>query len=254
LRAGCDVLVEKPITATLKEADGLIHIAEKFGRILQVGHIERFNGAIQAIQDLIDQPLFIECHRLAPYNPRGTDVPVILDLAIHDLDIVLGFVHSPIRAIGAVGAPIISKSADIGNIRIEFENGCVANITVSRVSAKATRKIRFFQKNCYFSVDLLNKTVDVFRKKVDIDLLTRTDKSGYTEVINDGSGGSLLEKIVDYQRIIADQTEPLRAELASFIECIQMNRTPLVSGREGRRALSAAYRIIKIIRENPIFS
>ncbi len=247
LEANCHVLVEKPITTTVAEADDLIHMAAQKGRVLQVGHIERFNGAIMAAYDHIKQPLFIECHRLAPFNPRGTDVSVVLDLTIHDLDIVLGFVGGNVASVQAVGVPVISQSIDIVNVRLEFVNGCVANITTSRVSAKVERKIRFFQRSCYVSVDLLNKTVDIFQKKADLMAWIEKDASGYTRIKDASSPEEIAKKIIDHKHINAEDQEPLRAELVSFIDCVQTGKPPTVSGVEGRRALHLAYQIIEEI-------
>ncbi len=248
LEANCQVIVEKPICATIEEADKLIELAAKQKLILQVGHIERFNGAILAIEDQIINPLFIECHRLAPFNPRGTDVSVILDLTIHDLDIVLGFAKSRVKSFHAVGVPVISNSIDIANLRLEFESGCVANITTSRVSTKVTRKIRFFQKDAYFSVDLHKKIVDIFKKKIDFTSQIRQTPDGYTQVKNNGSQTSDTEKVFAHQRIVADRVEPLRVELESFVNCIEQNKPPIVSGLEGRNALQLAYNAIDIIK------
>lgn len=248
LEADCHVIVEKPITVSVSDADDIVTLAANKGLKLQVGHIERFNGAIQAVHERITSPLFIECHRLAPFNPRGTDVSVILDLTIHDLDIVLGFVPSRVVSIHAVGVPVISNSIDIANVRLEFENGCVANITTSRVSAKVTRKIRFFQKDAYFSIDMLTKSVDVFEKKADLRDLIQQDASGYTQ-IKGSPDTSLIEKIVSHQTITADQVEPLRVELDAFVSCIVNDTEPIVSGRDGRNALALAHQIIGMIEQ-----
>ena len=250
LTAGCHVLVEKPITKTTAEAENLIDLAKSMGKILQVGHIERFNGAILAIKDRLIKPLFIESHRLAPFNPRGTDVSVVLDLMIHDLDIILSFVKSPIELIHAVGVPVISKSIDIANIRLQFEDGCVANVTTSRVSAKVTRKIRFFQKESYFSVDFHKKAVDIFTKGANLQQFLQQDHSGYTQ-LKDGINPEILkQQLVNHQTIDAGNVEPLRAELESFIQTIQNNERPVVSGEDGLMALRLAQQIIEIIEKN----
>ena len=185
---------------------------------------------------------------LAPFNPRGTDVSVVLDLTIHDLDIVLSFVADRVSSIRAVGVPVISQSIDIANVRLEFENGCVANITTSRVSVKMERKIRFFQKDAYFSVDMLNKTVDLFRKKADISQFVETSQNGYTTLKAGDDPASLVQQLVAHERITSDKIEPLHAELSSFVDCVREGKPPLVSGAEGRRALELAYEIIRIIQ------
>ncbi|MBI5167579.1 MAG: Gfo/Idh/MocA family oxidoreductase [candidate division NC10 bacterium] len=228
LDRGVDVLVEKPIAETVAEADDLLRAAQRRDRILQVGHIERFNGAVQVLSRLVEEPRFIECHRLGPFAARGTDVDVVLDLMIHDIDIILSLVNSPVKQVNAVGVPVISEQVDIANARIQFESGCVANVTASRVSAERLRKIRIFQKDTYISLDYAHQEVVLYRR------------------IPPEYGGSRLPQIVK-EEVPVEKREPLRAELVSFIDCVRTRRPPLVSGKEGRQALAVAAEIIKKI-------
>ncbi len=220
LMQGIHVLVEKPITKTLKEADALLKIARNRNLILQVGHVERFNAAVEAIQKLPARPLFIECHRLGPYYPRVADVGVVLDLMIHDLDIILGMVKSKIKKIQATGVKILTPHEDIANARITFTGGTVCNVTASRVTEKSMRKIRIFQQNAYISLDYVNQSALIYRKQK----------------------GKIRKRLIDIQK-----QQPLKKELFSFTECLRKKRRPLVSGREGRQALKAALTIIRLI-------
>jgi predicted dehydrogenase len=226
LLAGTHVLVEKPITKTVEEADELVRLAEAHGLSLQVGHIERYNPAIQAIIERIERPLFIECHRLSPFGNRGTDVSVVLDVMIHDVDIVLGLVKSRVRRIDAVGIPVLSSQEDIANARLEFEGGCIANLTASRVSAEKLRKIRIFQRDSYISVDYVNQEVKEYRR------------------VEGEAGVTIIPEDV---QVVSE--EPLRAELISFIDAIREGRRPLVSGVDGRRALEVAQWIVREVRQ-----
>lgn len=250
LQAAKHVLVEKPIAVTCDEGRELVELAREKNCLLQVGHIERFNGGFFAVKDRIESPLFIESHRLAPFNPRGTDVSVIQDLMIHDLDIILSVVRHPLRHMHAVGVPVISKSIDIANVRLEFDNGCVANVTTSRVSAKVTRKIRFFQTNGYFSVDFFKKSVDVVKRTAEIDEVLQLDTSGYTQIIGGLDLEELRDKLVSYEHIVAEDGEPLRRELQAFLHSIRTNSTPVVSGEDGLAALELAQSIIAEIETN----
>jgi predicted dehydrogenase len=229
IEQGIHVLIEKPITQTVAQAEILIALAEQHGVKLQVGHLERFNAARLALEPHLTKPLFIESHRLAPFNPRGTDVNVILDLMIHDIDIIQTMVNSPIIKIEAHGAPVLSQSIDIANARMTFENNCIANVTASRISFKTERKTRIFQKNTYISVDYQNKQFAVFEKG-DGEMLP-----GISEVIrhqaNFENGDALLE------------------EIKAFIACIQNNTPPLVTGREGCNALATAAKITNLIND-----
>lgn len=229
LERGVDVMLEKPIASTLAEADELISLAEKHGCILQVGHLERFNPALLSLQDQITRPLFIESHRLSMYNPRCLDVNVVLDLMIHDLDIILSYAKSDIAAIHASGAPVVSPLADIANVRIEFANGCVANVTASRISVKKQRRMRIFQKDTYLSVDF--------------------DKSEATLIKRTGEMGGLIPGM-DIISEKFSEVDNLRDELLSFVECIVERKPPRVSGVEARKALAVAEDIMTQINEN----
>src|SRR6201996_4875460 len=213
LSAGAHVLVEKPITETAEEARELIALAQRQKRILQVGHLERFNAAILAAEPYLKTPRFVECHRLAPYRERGTDVNVVLDLMIHDIDIVQTMVGAPIATIDAVGTPVFSEEIDICNARIRFTNGCVANATASRVSLKTERKLRIFEDDAYLSLDLQQKILTLIR----------------TRVPTDGAG--TLPVTIQEQNL--DQGDALKAEIESFLECIRTGKPPVVSGEAG---------------------
>jgi len=218
LEAGVDVLLEKPIATTIEEADDLVALAEKKGAIFQIGFLERFNPAIVALKTVIGKPLFIETHRLHPFFERGTDVDVILDLMIHDLDIILHFVKSPIRSVEAVGVSVISDKADIANARITFSSGCVANVTASRVTGKTMQKIRFFGLEGYHAVD--------YEKRELVSLSKRTGANGKIEI----SGNPVEIKFLD----------PLEEEIRAFLDSVISRNPPLVSGKDGRDALELA--------------
>lgn len=232
LRAGKHVLLEKPIAATLEEADRLLHAADAANATLQIGHLERFNGAVQKLREVLTQPVFIEAHRLAPFNPRGTDVDVVLDLMIHDLDIVLSLVDSPLRSLEAVGVPIITALEDLANARIHFENGCIANLTASRVAPESMRKIRFFQPYTYISLDYQAQEMKVYRLP-----------DGPVDFANlDGAP-------FEYEHLDLNEGEPLRRELEAFLGHVRDGTTPEVSGADGRRALAFALDIVDRMRE-----
>jgi predicted dehydrogenase len=257
LQAGIDVLIEKPLASSLDEADELIRAARDHQRIAQVGHLERFNPAVRATVPIVTQPMFFEVHRLSPFGPRALDVDVVLDLMIHDLDIVLSFVNSPVREVRAVGLPILSEKVDIANVRMEFESGCVANFTASRVSTERVRKLRFFQPQQYVSVDYSRQDV----------LVITVDSQSGGEAQDVRKSGFNLE---DIQRAIAakakkamgippqfkidkprvEQEEPLKAELHSFLDAVRRRTAPVVSLEDGRRALAAALQILEAIREH----
>jgi predicted dehydrogenase len=217
------VPVEKPITDTSEQARELIRLAGERGRILQVGHLERFNAAILGAEPYLRTPRFIECHRLAPYRERGTDVNVVLDLMIHDLDIVQTIVGSPVASLEAIGSPVFSGEIDIANARIRFENGCVANATASRVSLKTERKLRIFEDDAYLSIDLQQKILTVIRKR-----------PGQPE-------GGQLPVTIEEQSF--EQGDALKAEIESFLRCIRTGGSPVVSGEAGLRALETAMQI-----------
>ena len=232
MEAGIDVLIEKPLASSLAEADELI--AKSNGRIAQVGHLERFNPAVRATVPLVTTPMFFEVHRLSVFTSRSLDVDVVLDLMIHDLDVVLSFVNSPVREIRAVGLPILSGKVDIANVRIEFDSGCVANFTASRVSTERVRKLRFFQPQQYVSLDYARQDVLVFG----------LDRKG-----NDFGTPSANPQInVAKPPIVAE--EPLHAELKSFLECVRKRSEPVVSLGAGRRALGVALDIVSAINEH----
>jgi predicted dehydrogenase len=217
------VLVEKPITETPAEARELIELAKARGCVLQVGHLERFNAAILAAEPYLTAPRFIECHRLAPYKERGTDVNVVLDLMIHDIDIVQTIVGAPIVSIDAIGTKVFSDEIDIANARIRFENGCVANATASRVSLKTERKLRVFEDDAYISLDLQQKILTLIRKRAE-----------------PPAPGQLPVSIEEQS---LDQGDALKAEIESFLNCIRTGRAPVVGGEAGLRALETAMRI-----------
>lgn len=227
---GIHVLIEKPVTETVEQAEELIALAKKHNIKLQVGHLERFNSARLALSDHLDNPQFIESQRLAPFNPRGTDVNVILDLMIHDIDIIQTIVNRPIVTIDAQGAPVLSKSIDIANARITFDNHCVANVTASRISFKTERKTRIFQRNSYISIDFQNKQFAVFQK-------------GEKEMFPG------IPEITRHQSTF-EKGDALLEQIKSFLECIQNDATPLVTGEEGRSALATAEQITKLINNN----
>jgi predicted dehydrogenase len=223
LASGAHVLVEKPITETPEEARELIRIARERERVLQVGHLERFNSTILAAEPYLETPRFIECHRLAPYRERGTDVNVVLDLMIHDIDIIQTIVRAPIETIDAVGAPVFSDEIDIANARIRFANGCVANATASRVSLRTERKLRIFEDAAYLSLDLHQKIMTVIRKRPE------APQAG--------------ELPVTIEERSLEQGDALLAEIESFLGCIRSGSTPVVSGEAGLAALETAIRI-----------
>jgi predicted dehydrogenase len=248
LAAGIDVLVEKPIAATADEADRLVVLAAQHGRVLQVGHLERFNPAVTAIEPYLDGPMFFEVHRLSVFSPRALDVDVVLDLMVHDLDIVLSFAQSPVRELHAVGLPILSGKVDIASVRVEFESGCVANFTASRVSTERVRKMRFFQPHQYVSIDYARQDLFV----IDVTAPSAALRAGAISPqmlammaaqqagAADGSRESLLPPGLSLKKPEVTPGEPLRLEIESFLQCVRERTTPRVSGEDGRRALSLA--------------
>lgn len=230
LEQGIHVLIEKPITETVAEADHLINLAKIHNAKLQVGHLERFNSARLALDPYLETPQFIESERLAPFNPRGADVNVILDLMIHDIDMIQNLVKSPIVSIEAQGTPVLTKAIDIANARITFANHCVANVTASRISFKTERKTRIFQNNAYISIDFQNKQFALFKKGT----------------------GEMFPGIPDIHQELKtfDQSDALLEEIKAFIHCIEKNTTPLVTGEDGRDALETAQRITNLIQNN----
>jgi predicted dehydrogenase len=230
LAAGAHVLVEKPITDTPAEARELIALAEHARRILQVGHLERFNAAILAAEPYLRSPNFVECNRMAPYRERGTEVNVVLDLMIHDIDIVQTIVAAPIATIDAVGTPVFSDEIDIANARIRFTNGCVANTTASRVSMKTERKLRIFEDDAYLSLDLQQKILTVIRKRPP------------------GEAPGPLPVTIEEQSL--EPGDALKAEIDSFLECVRSGQPPVVSGEAGLTALETAIRITEQVNRS----
>lgn len=230
LSNGIHVLLEKPISETVEQANELIELAKKYHVKLQIGHLERFNSVRLALEEHLDAPQFIESQRLAPFNPRGTDVNVILDLMIHDIDIIQSIVNSPILHIDAQGAPVLSQSIDIANARITFENHCVANVTASRVSFKTERKTRVFQRDSYLSIDYHNKQFALFKK----------------------GNGEMFPGIPEITRheLVFDKGDALLEQAKAFLYCIRHDTAPLVGGEEGRDALSTAGAITQLIQNN----
>ena len=231
MQAGIDVLVEKPIAPTLAEADELVKLANSLGRIAQVGHLERFNPAVRATIPFITRPMFFEVHRLSVFTPRSLDVDVVLDLMIHDLDAVLSFVNSPVKEIRAAGLPVLSEKVDIANARIEFESGCVANFTASRVSTERVRKLRFFQPRQYISIDYGRQDVLVF-------------------TVGSGQGTPSANPEIKVFKPPIESEEPLHAEIRSFLRAVATHVKPVVPLEDGRRALAVAMEVLTQIQEH----
>jgi predicted dehydrogenase len=236
MESGVDVLIEKPVAVSLAEADELAQIAQRLKRVVQVGHLERFNPAVRATLPLVTHPMFFEVHRLSIFTPRALDVDVVLDLMIHDLDVVLALVKSPVTEIRAVGLPILSGKVDIANVRLEFASGCVANFTASRVSTEQVRKLRFFQPGQYISLDYSRQDVLAFSvgKSKDKD-------AGQAPSANPQIGMSKPSVIAE---------EPLLAEIRAFLDSVRKRTTPVVSLEDGRRALALALEIVAAIRDH----
>ncbi len=241
LRQGKHVFIEKPITSSLTEADELIRLAGEQGCLIQVGHIERFNQAMRALSTVPLNPRFIESHRLATFNPRGTDVAVVLDLMIHDIDIILTLVRSPVARIEANGVAVISDEPDIANARITFANGCVANVTASRISQKKMRKMRLFEKDSYISIDFLQGITERFR------LVANLPASEPTGVIMGKLEGKRT-RYVYYERLQAPEGNALQIELEEFVQAILNGSRPRVTAEDGRNALAVATQISEIIK------
>ena len=236
VEAGKHFFVEKPITNTVEEAEQLTKMAKAKGVKGQVGHVERFNPAFQAVNDKIDHPMFIEAHRLAEFNPRGTDVPVVLDLMIHDIDAILSGVKSKVKKVNASGVSVISDTPDIANARIEFENGCVANLTASRISLKNMRKSRFFQRDAYISVDFLEKKCEVVKMK---DAPQQPDE--FAMILQNAEG---VKKQIYFDNPEVDENNAILDELETFADAINNNTTPIVTLEQGTEALRVAKMVI----------
>ncbi len=243
IKNGKHVFIEKPITKTVAEADYLLSLTKKNGTVIQVGHIERLNPALLALKDFELKPKFIEVQRLAPYTVRGTEVPVVLDLMIHDIDIILSLVNSPVKNIRASGVSIMTNSVDIANARIRFENGAVANLTSSRIAQIKVRKLKFFQRNMYVTIDFLLGLTEVYRA-IDSDI--KASSTLVTAPLNsDGKHRSVV-----YEKPPVEKIDALQLELINFIESIQGKSKPIVDGKAGRDALEVAANIQKLIIED----
>jgi predicted dehydrogenase len=245
LHAGLDVLIEKPIAPSVTEADQLIDRAAAGGRILQTGHLERFNPAVTAMEPLLNHPMFFEAHRLSVFSPRSLDVDVVLDLMIHDLDVVLSLVRSPLRSLHAVGLPILSRKVDIANVRIEFESGCVANFTASRVSTERVRKLRFFQPHQYVSIDYARQDL----------LVIDVSRAANADAATMAAAAAGAHPLAGFPGLHIDKPavapgEPLRLEIESFLDSVRTRRAPRVSGEDGRAALALALDINSAIAEH----
>ena len=246
LSAGKHCFIEKPLTQTVEEADALCSMAQERGLILQVGHIERFNPAILALESYDIKPLFIESHRLAQFNPRGTDVAVVLDLMIHDIDLILSFVRSPVKSVEANGVAVVSDTVDIANARLQFENGCVANVTASRISQRRMRKMRLFQPNTYISIDFSEGMAEVFR------LAGEGEPEHKGTLMLGELGAGIRKKRILYEQPEVKQVNALKHELGLFAEAARTGSAPLVSGEDGRRALEVANIIMQKISQQVI--
>ncbi len=242
IHADKHVFIEKPLAATISEAKSLVELAKQKNIKVQVGHVERFNPAFLAVQDISLQPVFIEAHRLAMFNPRGTDVSVVLDLMIHDLDLVLSMVNAPLKKLSASGVAVISKSLDIANVRLEFENGCVANLTASRISMKQMRKIRLFQKDAYLSLDLLAKKSQVIQL-FDTPLDTAKISASLSLETEEG------KKYIRVKAPTIPETNAIQMELTAFADCILKDTLPQVTIQDGYNCLALAHRIMEEIEE-----
>lgn len=242
IKKGKHVFVEKPLANTMAEAKELVNLVKESNIKLQVGHVERFNPAYLSIRDLQPTPMFIEVHRLAQFNPRGTEVSVILDLMIHDIDIILSIVKSDVKNISANGVSVMTETPDIASVRIEFNNGCVANLTSSRISMKKMRKMRLFQKDAYIGIDFLNKKTEIIRLKTPDDI----DSFSFDLDTSDG------KKSISISNPQAPEVNAIKMELEKFCDSIINNKTPVVSEVDGYRAMDVAHQILKKIKLNSI--
>lgn len=230
---GIHLMIEKPITATVEQAQELIELAKSKNLILQVGHIERFNVAIQKLREILKKPGFIEVHRLGPFNPRIKDVGVVMDLMIHDIDIILRLVDSPIESIDAVGVAILTDKEDIANVRIRFANGCIANVTTSRVTPKKMRKLRIFQEDCYISLDYIKQSMEIHKREIVPH--PRPDEAKY---------------YIAAKRIRLKREEPLKLELEHFLKCVRLGQEPNVTGEHAKSALDVVVKISQLVQES----
>ena len=240
LDAGVDVLIEKPFAASLDEADRVLALAERRNRIVQIGHLERFNPAVTAAAERIKRPMFFEAHRLSVFTPRSLDVDVVLDLMIHDLDVVLSLTKSPVKEVRAVGLPVLSPKVDIANVRVEFESGCVANFTASRVSTEQVRKLRLFQPHEYLSLDFARQ--ELLTIKVDPALLAQLIAGAHASSLGEAEG-SHPSRGLSLEKLDPPRAEPLRLELEDFLSAVRHRTQPRVTGAAGRAALALALEI-----------
>lgn len=247
LESGIDTLIEKPITSTLAEADAIISTAQRNNRIVQVGHLERFNPAVAAALPVINRPMFFEAHRLSIFTPRSLDVDVVLDLMIHDLDVVLTFAQSPVREVRAVGLPVLSNKVDIANVRVEFESGCVANFTASRVSTERVRKLRFFQPHQYLSLDFARQDLLMIDVTAAASLSPQQLEALFAaQAIQASASGDAHQHPsagLNLRKVATTPGEPLRLELESFLASVETRQTPHVTAEQARNALALALQI-----------
>jgi len=241
LAAGVDLLIEKPLAANLADADQILELSRKYGRIVQAGHLERFNPAVTAVRGHLNRPMFFEAHRLSVFTPRSLDVDVVLDLMIHDIDIVLSLVASPVREIRAVGLPVLSHKVDIANVRLEFENGCVANFTASRISTERVRKLRFFQPHQYLSLDFARQDLLM----IDVTAAAGMEPAQLAAMAQ--QAGQHPSAGLSLSKVPVELGEPLRLEIESFLQAVRTRATPVVSGEDGRAALALALEINRTI-------
>ncbi|MBS1813583.1 MAG: Gfo/Idh/MocA family oxidoreductase [Acidobacteria bacterium] len=246
LRHGIDVLIEKPISSTLEEADAILATAEQHSRIVQVGHLERFNPAVTAAVPLMNKPMFFEAHRLSVFTPRSLDVDVVLDLMIHDLDVVLSLVQSPVAEVRAVGLPVLSRKVDIANVRLEFENGCVANFTASRVSTERVRKLRFFQPHQYLSLDFARQDLLM----IDVTAAASLTPQQLEAVFAAQQTAEHPSQGLSLRKVPTTPGEPLRLELEAFVNAVQTRTTPRVTAQDARKALALALQITDAIKQH----
>jgi predicted dehydrogenase len=240
LMAACvDLLIEKPLAGSLAEADEIVAMARELGRVVQVGHLERFNPAVRAVRGLLNRPMFFEVHRLSMFTPRSLDVDVVLDLMIHDLDIVLKLVGEPVREVRAVGLPVLSKKVDIANVRLEFENGCVANFTASRVSTERVRKMRFFQPHQYLSLDFARQDLLM----IDVTAAAGMDLAQMAALANAAAMAGHPSPGMSLKKVPVEAGEPLRLEIEAFLTAVRERTEPVVTVEDGRAALAQALEI-----------
>jgi predicted dehydrogenase len=241
MACGIDLLIEKPVAASLTDADEIVALAHELGRVVQVGHLERFNPAVRALRGLLNRPMFFEVHRLSVFTPRSLDVDVVLDLMIHDLDIVMKLVGEPVREVRAVGLPVLSKKVDIANVRLEFENGCVANFTASRVSTERVRKMRFFQPHQYLSVDFARQDLLM----IDVTAAAGLDVAQLAQMaaLAGAGGGGHPSPGMELRKVAVEAGEPLRLEIEAFLDAVRTRSEPMVTVEDGRAALALALEI-----------